>query len=171
MFCLFSVLRESHSSGGLSLSTGSRTSQHNVTMHDSFAKLFPFFWQEAGISAEASQMRPLWPSSSYALKLIVAVLCHSKITEYSELVGTHKDYHVQLLAPHRTTEKLNSMSESIVQTLTELHKASWRSYGEYSHCCCIQLWIPEAKQTSDDMPGMLNSSWPGEHSVPLRISL
>lgn len=124
MFCLFSVLRESHSSGGLSLSTGSRTSQHNVTMHDSFAKLFPFFWQEAGISAEASQMRPLWPSSSYALKLIVAVLCHSKITEYSELVGTHKDYHVQLLAPHRTTEKLNPMSESIVQTLTELHKAS-----------------------------------------------
>lgn len=54
-----------------------------------------FLWQEAGTSAEAPQVRHLWPSSSCVFKLIVTVLCHSKITEYPELVGTHRDHQVQ----------------------------------------------------------------------------
>jgi len=44
------------------------------------------------------------------------------ITEYPKLDGTHKDHRVQLLPPHRTTQKSNSMSESTVQTLLELQQ-------------------------------------------------
>ena len=43
-----------------------------------------------------------------------------RIIEYPELEGIHRDYRVQLLAPHRTTQKSNHISESIVQTLLEL---------------------------------------------------
>jgi len=40
--------------------------------------------------------------------------------------GTHKDHQLQPLAPHRTTQYLNPVSECGVQTLCELqHLGSW----------------------------------------------
>lgn len=42
-----------------------------------------------------------------------------RIIDYPKLEGTHKDHRVQLLAPHRTTQKSNSMCESAVQILLE----------------------------------------------------
>ena len=44
------------------------------------------------------------------------------IIEYPELGGTHKDHQVQLLAPHRTTQKSDHMSESIVWMVFELRQ-------------------------------------------------
>lgn len=45
-----------------------------------------------------------------------------RITKYPMLDWTHKDQ-VQLLAPHRSTQNLNSVSETIVRTLLELQQA------------------------------------------------
>ena len=42
-----------------------------------------------------------------------------RIIENPELLGAHKDHRVQLLAPHRTTQSPNLLSESNVQTLLE----------------------------------------------------
>lgn len=42
------------------------------------------------------------------------------LAEYPEWEGTHEEHRVQLLAPHRTTQKPNPMSESGVQTLFSL---------------------------------------------------
>ena len=44
-----------------------------------------------------------------------------RIIEYPELEGTHKDHQVQLLASQRTTQNSNTMSESTVLILLELH--------------------------------------------------
>jgi len=38
-----------------------------------------------------------------------------RIIEYPKLEGTHKDYCVQLLAPHRITPKPDPMAVTIVQ--------------------------------------------------------
>ena len=43
-----------------------------------------------------------------------------QIAEYPKLEGTHKDHQVQLLAPHKTTQKSGHKSGSLVQTLLEL---------------------------------------------------
>lgn len=43
--------------------------------------------------------------------------------EYPKLEKTHKDHWVHLLAPHRTSQNTNPMSESIVQAFPELWQA------------------------------------------------
>lgn len=40
-----------------------------------------------------------------------------RIIEYLELEGTHKDHRAGVLAPHRTTQDSNPVSETDVQTL------------------------------------------------------
>ena len=57
-----------------------------------------------------------------------------RIIKYPELEGTHKGHRVQILAPYRTTQKVDHMSESIIQALLELWQA-WcygTSLGSYS---------------------------------------
>lgn len=70
-----------------------------------------------------------WLSSSCLGKHIVLPGClsfHHWITEYLGLEGTYKECRVQLLTPHRTTQKWNSMFESIFQMLLELqHSGQW----------------------------------------------
>ena len=41
-------------------------------------------------------------------------------SQRKELGGTHKDHQIQLLAPQRTVQKSDHVSESIVQMLLEL---------------------------------------------------
>lgn len=45
-----------------------------------------------------------------------------RIIKYAELEETHKDHQIQVLAPQRTTQNSNRVSESIVQMLLDL----WR---------------------------------------------
>jgi len=45
-----------------------------------------------------------------------------RITEYPRLERTHKDFQVQPLAPHSTTQNPNPVSENVVQTLLELQQ-------------------------------------------------
>lgn len=43
-----------------------------------------------------------------------------RITEYPELEESHEDHQVHILAPRRTTQKSDHVSESVVQTLLKL---------------------------------------------------
>lgn len=43
-----------------------------------------------------------------------------RMTEHPKLEGANKDHGVQLLAPHRITQKSDFMSESVVQMLLQL---------------------------------------------------
>ena len=44
------------------------------------------------------------------------------IIEYPKLEGTHKAHRAQPLAPHRSTQKSDHMTESVVQMLLELQQ-------------------------------------------------
>lgn len=47
---------------------------------------------------------------------------NKRIIEYPKSEWTHKDHWLQVLAPHRTIQNSNQMSESVVQTLLELQQ-------------------------------------------------
>jgi len=47
-----------------------------------------------------------------------------RIIECPELEGTHKAYQVQPLAPHRTSQNSNSMSESVVHMLPDFQQVA-----------------------------------------------
>ena len=51
---------------------------------------------------------------------VVCLPPYNQRTVYSESEETHEDHQLQLLAPHRTTQKSNPVSESVVQMLLEL---------------------------------------------------
>ena len=70
------------------------------------------------------------------------------IVEYPELKETYKDHQVQLLAPHRTTQKSKQRSESIVQMLLKLRQAQ---------CCdhCSGEPVPMSDNTSSEEPYFL----------------
>ena len=72
-----------------------------------------------------------WPKEPYKPSLVdekarnnenAVPHANHRITEQPKLEGTHKDHWVQLLAPHRTTQKSNYLSESSVQMLLELQQ-------------------------------------------------
>jgi len=55
--------------------------------------------------------------------------------ECPEVEGTHNHHQVQLMAPHRTTQKSNPMTKSIVQTPLELqcHRAMATALSSLFH--------------------------------------
>ena len=73
------------------------------------------------------------------------------ITEYPELEGTHKDHRVQLLAPYRTTYKLNHMSESVMTESREQpdkhhiqntqHWDIWVARKKFLYFCCVFFFL------------------------------
>ena len=66
------------------------------------------------------------------------VICGHRIADYLTLEWTHKDRSVQLLAPHRATQKSDPLSENAVQMLLELWQlgAMTTALGSllYAHC-------------------------------------
>lgn len=72
-----------------------------------------------------------------------------RIMEYPELKGIHKDHRV--LAPYRTTQKCDRVSESVVQMLLELQQVQCHDcflgslHGDGVHECgctdCVK-WSP-----------------------------
>ena len=60
-----------------------------------------------------------------------------RIIECLKLKGAHKDHQVQLLAPPGTTEKLNPMSESVIQILLEF----WQLGAVPTACGSLYIYI------------------------------
>lgn len=68
------------------------------------------------------------------------------LTEHPDLEGAHEDHWAQLLVPHRSTQKSDDMSESVVQTLPELQALQLPSLHPLPlpQCCSIHAYT-EAK--------------------------
>ena len=62
-------------------------------------------WQSHTLISDTPAPLDMPCSISPASNLAVLVTSSHRITEYPEMKGTHKDHQVQLLAPHRTTQK------------------------------------------------------------------
>lgn len=83
--------------------------------------------------------------------------------EYPKLEGNHIDHGVQLLPPHRTTQKSGRMSESIVQTLPELQQAQC-----HDHCPGKHVPVPKHPPSEKHFP-IIQTEPPlmQLHTVPL----
>ena len=88
-------------------------------MHSSYS-IAPSGWQFACTSFLLS-----WKLSVNVLRKEMRDTAAQRVAwliENPKLEGTHKDNWVQLLAPHRTTQKLDHITKSIFQTLLELQQ-------------------------------------------------
>ena len=93
----------------------------------------------------------------------------TRIIEYPELEATHKDHRIQLLVPHRTTQKSDHLSDCIVQTLAS-HLLSDPMTPGVVHRLCMAS--PNAlqqlkKENISHLPsGVWHYGWSGssEHS-------
>jgi len=77
-----------------------------------------------------------------------------KIIEHPKLEGTYKDYWAQLLAPPRTTQKSDPISESTVQTLLELWHWGDPSRDNWSHSwikICTETWTTDNVNGRDEI--------------------
>lgn len=61
----------------------------------------------------------------------------SRSTQYPECEGIHKDRRVQPLAPRRTTQNSNPMSENIVQTLLKLRQPGAVTARDWGACSML----------------------------------
>lgn len=55
-------------------------------------------------------------------------LCSPEAGDIMRWKGTRRDHWVQLLAPHKNTQKSNCMAESIVQMFLKLQQAWFHDY-------------------------------------------